>query len=263
MIQSAQVFSPRPSKNPLENLRVLQSPLRPAFATPARRRNSSPLKHKGTVVPEEDEEEEEEEEIVLVEGNHPRVLQEEKDLVILEDVEVRALTRANAASPAPVFQLGQSQEEGQQRVQKQAMQTPRRKTGRPSLHRAVLIRSAQRAVMRAEIEREDEEEEMEVENIMEVEEEDEDIGLEDAEGGPGEDANMDMEDEEEDREDEEGQQVEGPKPVGWRKSLTELWPFGRKAEDQSEEDEREQESQDAAALEVSLTWACLSNDGIN
>jgi hypothetical protein len=53
MIHSAQVFSPRPSKNPLENLKILQTPLKPAFVSPLRgsprasnRRASSPLKHK-------------------------------------------------------------------------------------------------------------------------------------------------------------------------------------------------------------------------
>ena len=72
MIQSAQVFTPRPSKNPRENLRVLQSPIKPL---------GSPLKSGYHA-------EDEEEPIILVNGDNPRVVEEEKDLVILEHVEV-------------------------------------------------------------------------------------------------------------------------------------------------------------------------------
>jgi len=94
MIQSAQVFSPRPSADPAVNLKVLQTPLN----LRARERSRSPVKgEKGSLMDRlreaagdvqggGDGEEPETEEVVLVDGNHPRVVQEEKDLVILEDV---------------------------------------------------------------------------------------------------------------------------------------------------------------------------------
>ncbi len=102
MISSAQVFSPRPSLNPRENLRILQSPLRPFVGAGSG----------------------DDEVVKLVDGNHPKVLEEEQDLVILENIE--------NASPAKIITPPQPQV------------TPRRKSI-PSLHRAVLIRSAQRA----------------------------------------------------------------------------------------------------------------------
>ena len=128
MIHSAQVFSPNPSKDPRENLRILQSPLKNSFKSPV----------KATM--------QEEDEILLVQGSHPRVVQEEHDLVILEDV---ALT-----PPSP----------SKLQANLEPPQTPprRRSLGGNALHRAVLIRSAQRAVLKAEKEREEEEEELEV-----------------------------------------------------------------------------------------------------
>ncbi|KLO18960.1 hypothetical protein SCHPADRAFT_865893 [Schizopora paradoxa] len=101
MITSAQVFSPRPSMNPRENLRILQSPLRPFAGSDSG----------------------DDEVVKLVDGNHPKVVEEEQDLVILESVE--NVSPAKALPPQPQV-------------------TPRRKS-MPSLHRAVLIRSAQRA----------------------------------------------------------------------------------------------------------------------
>ncbi len=73
MISSAQVFSPRPSLNPRENLRILQSPLKPFVGAGSG----------------------DDEVVKLVDGNHPKVLEEEQDLVILENVE--------NASPAKVI----------------------------------------------------------------------------------------------------------------------------------------------------------------
>ena len=130
MIHSAQVFSPQPSKDPRENLRILQSPLKNSYKSPV----------KATIKEEDD--------IILVQGTHPRVVQDERDLVILEDVAV-------AASPPSPSKLPANLE---------PPQTPprRRSLGGNALHRAVLIRSAQRAVLKAEKEREEEEEEMEV-----------------------------------------------------------------------------------------------------
>jgi hypothetical protein len=128
----------------------------------------------------------------LVEGNCPQVVEEEQDLVILEEVDApEHLLQATPHSteggvaqsgfynpmqspahvpqtggphPAPAFPLPPSH-------QLQQFQTPRRRLGRSSLHRAVLIRSAQRAVMRMEIEKEQEQEEREVEeHVIPVEE---------------------------------------------------------------------------------------------
>jgi hypothetical protein len=194
MIQSAQVFTPRPDPDPRVNLRVLQTPIR---------LNSSPLKH-AHHTPRQPHADQQEGEygtpIRLVEGNRPQVVEEEQDLVILEEVDApKNIPQENALSiqdsvepsrsidpmqrpihappmggpyPAPAFPLSPSH-------QQQQFQTPRRRLGRPSLHRAVLIRSAQRAVMRVEMEKEQEEEEREVEehvtpieDQMEVDDED-------------------------------------------------------------------------------------------
>ena len=88
--------------NPRENLRILQSPLKPFAGSGS----------------------DDDEVVKLVDGNHPKVVEEEQDLVILENVE--AVSPIKILAP-PLPQV-----------------TPRRKSI-PSLHRAVLIRSAQRA----------------------------------------------------------------------------------------------------------------------
>lgn len=135
MIASAMVFTPRPSQDPRENLRTLQSPLRPNY--------SSPLKPIHSEEPEED--------IVLVETNHPSVVQDDEDnLVILESVQ----------APIP---LQSPRRFVQFTPQPHQYQTPRRDP-RNSLHRAVLIRSAQRTAVKVEIQLE--EEEMEVEDVV-------------------------------------------------------------------------------------------------
>ncbi len=151
MIHSAQVFSPRPSNDPQENLRILQSPVKNPSLSPIKQLNHSPLK--SAITPDDDEE------IVLVHTNCPRVVEEEKDLVILEDVPVQLLSPSKPLSvpelsqPFPII-----------RLDPQPPCTPprRRSLGGTALHRAVLIRSAQRAIMKTEKEREEEEEEMEV-----------------------------------------------------------------------------------------------------
>ncbi|KAI0772938.1 hypothetical protein BD413DRAFT_473526 [Trametes elegans] len=138
MIASAHVFTPGPSPDPQENLRVLQTPLRTPFAR-------------------------EEEEIVLVQSDAPRILEEGKDLVILDEVE---------PEPAPILPFPLP-------MTPQAPQTPVRRRPRPSLHRAVLIRSAQRAAIQREMQMEEEQDADEVEEtidaIAEAEEVDEDI----------------------------------------------------------------------------------------
>jgi hypothetical protein len=213
MIQSAQVFTPRPDPDPRVNLRVLQTPIR---------LNSSPLKHARQTTPRQVHADQLEEEcstpIRLVEGNRPQVVEEEQDLVILEEVDApqhisqpNSLNIRSEAEPSgfinpmqspvpPAFPLSNSH-------QLQQFQTPRRRPGRPSLHRAVLIRSAQRAAMRIEMENEQDDEEREVEEHvlpveeqMEVDEEDqrdqdtnviEDFDEEAHEDGDGEDPGMD------------------------------------------------------------------------
>ncbi|KZT26007.1 hypothetical protein NEOLEDRAFT_1169008 [Neolentinus lepideus HHB14362 ss-1] len=145
MIQSAQVFTPQPSKDPRENLRVLQSPI------------------KGS-------------DVVLVDGDHPRVMQEDKDLIIFEDVPQVPRAQPVSTTPSPsklaVFP-----------PRPPVYQTPRpTRPLRPSLHRAVLIRSAQRTALRAEMERETEEEREVEEAVSEILEgnEDEEAMEEDA-----------------------------------------------------------------------------------
>lgn len=137
MIASAMVFTPKPSQDPRENLRTLQSPLKPNY--------SSPLKQAHKEEPDED--------IILVETNHPNVVQDDEDnLVILESVQ------------APTF-LQTPRRFPQFTPQPHQYQTPRRDP-RNSLHRAVLIRSAQRTAMKIEMQLEEEQEVMEVEDVV-------------------------------------------------------------------------------------------------
>ncbi|KAL5520891.1 hypothetical protein ACEPAF_2894 [Sanghuangporus sanghuang] len=112
LVQSAQVFSPAPSPRPRENLRVLQSPLKlPSTDAPVR----------------------------LVDGDHPRVYEEEQDLVILEDIE----RQLNGYHPNRVIPSSPMRLQTLPPIRQGLPQTPRRRS-QPSLHRAVLIRSAQR-----------------------------------------------------------------------------------------------------------------------
>lgn len=210
MIHSAQVFSPRPSNDPRENLRILQSPVKKP-SSPIK--NSSPLKM--AILPDI-----EEEEIVLVHTNHPRVVEEDKDLVILEDVPLQLLSPVmitpRQTNQFPVLQT------------QQPPCTPRRKSlGGTALHRAVLIRSAQRAVLKAEKEREDEEEELEVLGTV-VGTDDEDLAKRKIEPVEEEDVEMldvDDENEETDDEDDDGDLEEQTQKSLWRKSLEKIIPW--------------------------------------
>ncbi|KAG2118296.1 hypothetical protein DEU56DRAFT_747889 [Suillus clintonianus] len=225
MIHSAQVFTPRgkPSSDPLANLRILQSPLKQLVPSP---RKPSALKN--SHVPEPDEIEEE---IVLVESNTPHVVQEEKDLVILERVDIPA-----PPPPTPFVQ--------RPRPSANMYKTPNRRT-RPSLHRAVLIRSIHRAVMA----REEEEEEKEVEEVIvgdaSVEEEfhDENEG---SAGNEHEESDEDGSGEDSDTADEPT-----PQPSTWRKSLDAVrarvvWPFrsSSTAPEENDEDNEQDEGED-------------------
>lgn len=219
MIHSAQVFSPRPSHDPRENLRILKSPFKNTFksglSTPARTNLFAASED------EDEMEEEEEEDIVLVDGNHPRVVEDDKDLVILEDVEVQ-----DHEYRAPHIHIQSPQLQ-------QPPQTPARKRSlsRNTLHRAVLIRSAQRAVLKAEsAEREREEEEEEEMEVLETvaseagDESDEEHGAEDI---PMESGSMEEDNAEDDEgsEEESGEEEAQPQTLTWRKSLERLWPF--------------------------------------
>lgn len=227
MIQSAQVFTPRPDPDPRVNLRVLQTPIR---------LNSSPLKHARQTTPLQVHADQIEEEcgtpIRLVEGDRPQVVEEEKDLVILEEVDApQHISQPNSQinpmqSPVQVPQMGGTYPAPpafplSSSHQLQQFQTPRRRLGRPSLHRAVLIRSAQRAAMRIEMENEQDEEEREVEeHVMPVEEQME----VDEEDQRDQDANVIEEFDEEAHEDGDGEDPgmdPGPTtPVlGWRLGL--------------------------------------------
>ncbi|KAG2069403.1 hypothetical protein BDR04DRAFT_1203992 [Suillus decipiens] len=233
MIHSAQVFTPRgkPFSDPLANLRILQSPLKQLVPSPRK-----PSALKDSHIPEPDEIEEE---IVLVESNTPHVVQEDKDLVILERVEVQALP-----PPTPLQRP---------RPSMNIYKTPNRRT-RPSLHRAVLIRSVHRAVMA----REEEEEEKEVEEVI--------VGEAAVEEGKGHenDDNEEFNDEHKgsagnkhEESDEDGggadsdtvEEPTPPQPSTWRKSLNAVrarvvWPFRSSSTAPEENDDNDQEDED-------------------
>lgn len=255
LIRSAKVFTPRGKHaDPVENLRILQTPLK--------RRGSSPLKqqyqtlqraHNGQdsdsssdsdAADENDGDgNEAEEEIVLVDGDHPHVLEEDKDLVILESVEVEVpepplspRPQQSAAPPATPHRLGAfGRPVNVQTSNPNMYQTPHRKPARPSLHRAVLIRSAQRAVLRQEIEQEEEElEEKEVEEVI-VDD------LEDV---------QEIEEEDEEEEDRDEETEETDQSSGWRKGLGLVkglgWPF-RSSSAAPEDDENHEKLEDGEA----------------
>ncbi|KAK7018791.1 hypothetical protein VNI00_018221 [Paramarasmius palmivorus] len=184
MIRSSEVFSPRPSPNPAENLRILQSPLKLPPSSPLRR---SPIKRSLF-----SETQTEEEEIVLVDTANPHVVQEDNDLVILEELPF-APSPQKATPPPPSL----------------PPQTPRRT--KPTLHRAVLIRSAQRAVLKRQVEEEEREEEEEVFGVLAEEDEDE--------AGVAEENVFEVE--EQAGEGEQGQGKDTPQS-SW---LGRIWPF--------------------------------------
>lgn len=195
MINSAQVFSPRPSPNPKENLRILQSPLKPFALASAKGR----MRRELDAQPEET--------VTLVDGNHPKVVEVEQDLIIFEDVELETRpAEAIPQSPTPDQQQINTISPVQQQnappphidLSQRQPKTPRRRSA-PSLHRAVLIRSAQRAAMRQDVpgpqmqtmegvkftsEDDDEREAEEVEEAVSaiLEEEDEDMDHDDEDG---------------------------------------------------------------------------------
>lgn len=255
MIQSAQVFSPRPSHDPRENLRILKTPLKsPFIPSDYNRRLSSPLKRGAYIAEEDEEEEEDEQDIVLVESNHPRVVEEDRDLVILEHVV--------APEPEPEPELQQVVYPIPQVDQPPAhmQQTPARRRGRPSLHRAVLIRSAHRTALQKEMEMEEEREVEEVEEIFEqVEQQDnEEYGGEEPEA----------QDEDEGGE-EQHEQTPGT-ASGWRKSLNFVkgWAFGGPPDhptlQHGDEEEQEQDTLEAeVCYYVYLYRSTSHNNALN
>jgi hypothetical protein len=217
MIRSAEVFSPAPSHDPMVNLKILQSPVKGRLST-------SPVKQGK---PNESEE------IVLVHGDCPRVVEEERDLVILEDIAALPVT-AGTAQGSP--------------------QTPVRRQPRPSLHRAVLIRSAQRTVMRMEEEEEEKEVEASVSQVPSA-------------------SSSDAENDNDSSED-EGDRMEGversdksigliKKMSGLRKSLEAVtgfgWPFrsGSAQPEEDEGDEEEEEEEEGEAMDVCALFNSL------
>ena len=94
----------------------------------------------------------------LVEGDRPTVVKEDQDLIIFEDVDNQPDQEGNTAGEAAAHgetpTPGKPQIPPSQSTPMQApvpiMRTPRRRSA-PSLHRAVLIRSAQRAAQRQEL----------------------------------------------------------------------------------------------------------------
>ncbi|KAI0088284.1 hypothetical protein BDY19DRAFT_906789 [Irpex rosettiformis] len=257
MIQSAQVFTPRPSQDPRENLRILKTPIKTPFSaskslgmSARRRRESSPLKRGAYVPPlleesDEDEDDDEERDIVLVESNHPKVVEEDRDLVILE------LVTVEVPEPQPEPPQRTMQFPLPENAQPQVPQTPQRRRGgqRASLHRAVLIRSAQRMAMRAEME-DEEDEDREAEEVEETiqaleglkeeadEEDEEDDGkLYDEHAGDGEE--MDVKQQQSEQEEEKPMQRSTPLS-GWRKSfgLVAGWAMGSPVKQGQEETQK-------------------------
>ncbi|KIK61623.1 hypothetical protein GYMLUDRAFT_243317 [Collybiopsis luxurians FD-317 M1] len=231
MIESAEVFSPRPSPNPMENLRVLQSPLKPYHM---RSRSSSPLKPTFPASPTafssqstagHSEDDAEEEAIVLVEGNSPRVVEEEKDLIILEDVEIPQIVENTSPTPIAYGLPSGSQytpAPPSMLLPPRPPITPRR--SRPTLHKAVLIRSAQRAVLQAELKREEEEqdEEEEAEVFGAILEDTDDEGE-----GNLQDQDEDQADDHEATNADSGEQGDEAVQPRWKASLERIWPFRR------------------------------------
>lgn len=207
MIHSAQVFTPRPSKDPQENLRILKSPVKNTFRSPAKPHTRFRLPATSNLQDAGEEEEEEANEIVLVDGNHPRVVEEDKDLVILEDIEV--------PMPPPV-------------IHALPPKTPQRRRSQ-SLHRAVLIRSAQRRILEHDRLQQQENQTEEMESLDTVVNDDtnneEDIfndqdDRDEQENSSASDEETDSDEDEIKREDNQGQL----KSL-WRKSFEKLWPF--------------------------------------
>jgi hypothetical protein len=241
MIHSAQVFTPRgkPSSDPLANLRVLQSPIKQLVPSP---RKPSALKN--SHLPEPDEVEEE---IVLVESTSPHVVQEEKDLVILE--------RVDAPAPLPPTPLVR-----RTRPSVNMYQTPNRRT-RPSLHRAVLIRSIQRAVMA----REEEQEEKEVEDVIvgeEATEECEEYGNEE-EHDEHDNEHAENDDEGPDKDEHSDTDDATPQPSTWRKSLDAVrarvgWPFrsSSTAPEGYDEDNEDEDGEEEVCLPFLRILSC-------
>ncbi|KAF5350504.1 hypothetical protein D9756_008541 [Leucocoprinus leucothites] len=245
MIHSAQVFSPRPSKDPRENLKILRSPMKNAFRSPVKSSMLSRPPNPPAPQEEDEAQDDEDQEIVLVDGDHPRVVEEDKDLVILEDIE--------APLPQPAIQVQQPK-------------TPQRRRSQ-SLHRAVLIRSAQRRVIEHEKQRQQEEEEREEE--MEVLDTIGNVDISNEEPAthhPDHDEQDDYprSDEETDSDEDEirDERDQEQRKSLWRKSFEKLWPFRSSSptdaevakdemaeheepEESSEEDDEETEREEA------------------
>ncbi|EEB93698.2 hypothetical protein MPER_07610, partial [Moniliophthora perniciosa FA553] len=191
---------------------------------------------------------ENEEEIVLVDGSNPHVVEQDTDLVILEELPFATQPPSPTKKAPPPPQLPQLPQHSA------PPQTPRR--NRPTLHRAVLIRSAQRAVLRKQALEEDEEEEreeMEVFGVLAEDEEEEEIST----STPTEDEVFGTTTGEQDRMDVD--QEQSAEKGSW---LGRIWPFTSRSpsptkvalpdEDEDEDEGLVLEPEPAARLYPSL-----------
>ncbi|TFY56053.1 hypothetical protein EVJ58_g7870 [Rhodofomes roseus] len=247
MITSAKVFSPRPFEDPRRNLEVLQSPLKAVFKPESDDEDDAGDEDDEGDKPVEENQNDgvNAEDIVLVESDHPRVMESEKDLIILDHVTVTEPPPSAVPSPyrsssyASPVRIGT----GRHRA------PPARRMPRASLHRAVLIRSAQKAAMRHEMQREEELDAEEVESIMGDDEEGNDVQM-------MEDVEEEYEEGEMQVKEEEEQQRRTPMS-GWRKSLEAVkgglgWAFRAasvEAEARSAEDTPHEQTQPAEDVE--------------
>ncbi|KAH9934220.1 uncharacterized protein B0H18DRAFT_1101746 [Fomitopsis serialis] len=217
MITSAKVFSPRPFEDPRRNLEILQSPLKTVFK-PEPESDDEDAEHEDDEEGRQNDETEAPEDIILVESDHPRVMESEKDLVILDHVTVT--DPPPSAAPSPYRASSYASPARQPRAVQMPVppqnwappRTPARRMPRASLHRAVLIRSAQRAALKHEMQREEELDAEEVESIM---------GDDEGEGGVRgmEDVVEEYEEGEVQVKEEDEQQRRRTPMSGWRKSL--------------------------------------------
>jgi hypothetical protein len=119
MIERAEVFTPRPSSDPKVNLKILRSPVKGRTST-------SPVKCGGKPGG-----------IILVDGFQPNLLEDEKDLIIAEDLFPLHSAPTTSASPPST--------------------PPRRTKERPTLYQEALIRYTQKSRARWEEEAEENE----------------------------------------------------------------------------------------------------------
>ncbi|KAH0578179.1 hypothetical protein H2248_004054 [Termitomyces sp. 'cryptogamus'] len=155
----------------------------------------------------------EEDSIILVDGNHPRVVEDEEDLVILEDID-RSISPSGSPY-APHQQQTDLSIPQPRTVQQGPPKTPVRSRSQ-SLHRDVLIRNAQRAMLKAK-----------------------DVDIEEPLVGGNEQSK------------EEQTKQEPKQKLTWRKSFQQLWPFRNLSPTKDEEDSEDEENENENENETS------------